>query len=122
MAIASDQRPLCPTSVRGPRMISNACLNPCATSHQGQPARQKSRMHWCGSPPKQTIVLRSAKAWAHDRQIHDRRSGCPVDRRYPERLLSGGSLAVPRGDEVVPLINGLAGKFAHVVLTQDWHP
>jgi nicotinamidase/pyrazinamidase len=34
----------------------------------------------------------------------------------------GGNLAVPRGDEVVPLINGLAGKFAHVVLTQDWHP
>ncbi len=34
----------------------------------------------------------------------------------------GGSLSVPRGDEVVPLINGLAGKFAHVVLTQDWHP
>ena len=34
----------------------------------------------------------------------------------------GGSLAVPRGDEVVPLINDLAAKFAHVVLTQDWHP
>ena len=34
----------------------------------------------------------------------------------------GGSLAVPRGDEVVPLINALAEKFAHVVLTQDWHP
>ncbi len=34
----------------------------------------------------------------------------------------GGSLSVPRGDEVVPLINGLAGKFSHVVLTQDWHP
>ena len=34
----------------------------------------------------------------------------------------GGSLAVPRGDEVVPLINGLAAKFAHAVLTQDWHP
>jgi len=34
----------------------------------------------------------------------------------------GGNLAVPRGDEVVPVINGLAGKFAHVVLTQDWHP
>jgi nicotinamidase/pyrazinamidase len=29
---------------------------------------------------------------------------------------------VPRGDEVVPLINDLAGTFAHVVLTQDWHP
>lgn len=34
----------------------------------------------------------------------------------------GGSLAVPRGDEVVPTINALAAKFAHVVLTQDWHP
>jgi len=34
----------------------------------------------------------------------------------------GGGLAVPRGDEVVPLINDLASKFAHVVLTQDWHP
>lgn len=34
----------------------------------------------------------------------------------------GGGLAVPRGDEVVPVINSLASKFAHVVLTQDWHP
>ena len=34
----------------------------------------------------------------------------------------GGSLAVPRGDEVVPLINALAKQFPHVVLTQDWHP
>lgn len=34
----------------------------------------------------------------------------------------GGGLAVPRGDEVLPVINGLAAKFAHVVLTQDWHP
>jgi nicotinamidase/pyrazinamidase len=34
----------------------------------------------------------------------------------------GGGLSVPRGDEVVPLINGLAAKFAHVLLTQDWHP
>jgi len=34
----------------------------------------------------------------------------------------GGNLAVPRGDEVVPIINRLASAFAHVVLTQDWHP
>jgi nicotinamidase/pyrazinamidase len=34
----------------------------------------------------------------------------------------GGQLPVPRGDEVVPLINGVASRFAHVVLTQDWHP
>ena len=34
----------------------------------------------------------------------------------------GGALPVPQGDEVVPVINRLAGKFRHVVLTQDWHP
>ena len=34
----------------------------------------------------------------------------------------GGNLSVPRGDQVVPLINSLAAKFAHVVLTQDRHP
>ena len=34
----------------------------------------------------------------------------------------GGALAVPGGDEVVPLINRLAEKFRNVVLTQDWHP
>ena len=34
----------------------------------------------------------------------------------------GGRLAVPRGDEVVPILNGLAAKFSNVVLTQDWHP
>ena len=34
----------------------------------------------------------------------------------------GGALAVPQGDEIVPVINRLAGEFAHVILTQDWHP
>jgi len=33
----------------------------------------------------------------------------------------GGALAVPGGDEVIPIINRLAHHFAHVVLTQDWH-
>ena len=33
----------------------------------------------------------------------------------------GGSLSVPHGDEVVPLINRLATRYEHVVLTQDWH-
>jgi nicotinamidase/pyrazinamidase len=32
-----------------------------------------------------------------------------------------GALAVPGGDEVVPVINRLARVFRHVVLTQDWH-
>lgn len=35
---------------------------------------------------------------------------------------SGGSLAVPAGDEVVPVINELMPRFDVVVMTQDWHP
>ena len=33
----------------------------------------------------------------------------------------GGSLAVKDGDQIIPLVNRLAGAFEHVVLTQDWH-
>ncbi|MBW0365869.1 bifunctional nicotinamidase/pyrazinamidase [Ensifer adhaerens] len=34
----------------------------------------------------------------------------------------GGALGVAGGDEIVPMINGMIGRFEHVVLTQDWHP
>ena len=41
----------------------------------------------------------------------------------PQRdFCPGGALAVPRGDEIVPEVNRLARGFAHVILTQDWHP
>jgi nicotinamidase/pyrazinamidase len=35
---------------------------------------------------------------------------------------SGGALAVPDGEKVVPAINRIAEQFENVVLTQDWHP
>lgn len=34
----------------------------------------------------------------------------------------GGSLAVPEGDKVIPVINRIAGLFPLVVATRDWHP
>lgn len=34
----------------------------------------------------------------------------------------GGALAVPQGDAIMPVINRLARRFAHVIITQDWHP
>jgi nicotinamidase/pyrazinamidase len=37
-------------------------------------------------------------------------------------FMPGGALAVTGGDEILPVINGLAAKFDHVILTQDWHP
>ncbi len=36
-------------------------------------------------------------------------------------FLPGGSLAVPDGDAVIAPINALGERFAHIVLTQDWH-
>lgn len=37
-------------------------------------------------------------------------------------FMPGGGLPVPRGDEVVPVINALAPAFRNIVVTQDWHP
>lgn len=37
-------------------------------------------------------------------------------------FIPGGRLAVPGGDEIVPLINQLGRSFRHVILAQDWHP
>ena len=37
-------------------------------------------------------------------------------------FMPGGSLAVPDGDKIVPVINSIQNKFDLVVATQDWHP
>lgn len=34
----------------------------------------------------------------------------------------GGTLAVPGGDEIVPVINAMLNRFPVRVFTQDWHP
>ena len=36
-------------------------------------------------------------------------------------FVTGGTLPVNKGDEIVPIINALAKKFENVVITQDWH-
>lgn len=37
-------------------------------------------------------------------------------------FLSGGALAVPDGNAVIPVANSLLGEYEFVVGTQDWHP
>ncbi len=34
----------------------------------------------------------------------------------------GGNLAVPNGNEIVPIINKLISYYRSIVFTQDWHP
>lgn len=43
-----------------------------------------------------------------------------VDVQYD--FCPNGALAVPNGDEIIPIINDLMPKFDHIILTQDWHP
>ena len=50
------------------------------------------------------------------------RDACLVVVDAQNDFMPGGALAVPGGDEVVPVINRLAARFENVVLTQDWHP
>lgn len=53
--------------------------------------------------------------------IHDARSALIVV-DVQNGFLPGGTLPVPDGDRVVPVINRLAPAFRNIVITQDWHP
>jgi nicotinamidase/pyrazinamidase len=67
------------------------------------------------------LVATSAVAQGQDFKINaDTDVFIVVDVQYD--FLPGGSLAVPKGDEVIKPINELADRFKHVVMTQDWHP
>lgn len=37
-------------------------------------------------------------------------------------FIPGGALAVPGGDQIIPVVNRLLPRFDLVVATQDWHP
>ncbi len=43
-----------------------------------------------------------------------------VDVQYD--FLPGGSLEVPKGDEIIPIINNIQKDYDLVVASQDWHP
>ncbi len=53
-------------------------------------------------------------------QISDRDVLLVID--VQNDFCTGGALAVPGGEKVVPAVNRIAQKLANLVLTQDWHP
>lgn len=55
-----------------------------------------------------------------DTEITDRDVLLVVD--VQNDFCDGGALAVPGGQEVVPVINRIAGLFPNLIATQDWHP
>lgn len=58
--------------------------------------------------------------WGLAMKISDRDVLLVID--VQNDFCTGGALAVPSGEKVVPAINRIAQKFTNVVLTQDWHP
>lgn len=58
---------------------------------------------------------------------HAHRPAAPTENRVllvvdvQNDFCPSGALAVPGGDEVIPVINQLSRRFTHVILTQDWH-
>jgi nicotinamidase/pyrazinamidase len=59
---------------------------------------------------------------APDAPIRPGPADCLVIVDVQRDFMPGGPLGVPEGDAVVPVINALSPRFAHVVATQDWHP
>ena len=65
-----------------------------------------------------TTLLPSTKIWA---SITPSPTSVLLVVDVQNCFLPGGTLAVPDGNEIIPLINSLGEKFQNVIFTQDWH-
>ena len=68
----------------------------------------------------QAMLGRVGMAFAADK-IKPSASSALIVVNVQNCFLPGGSLAVKEGDQVIPVINGIATGFENVVMTQDWH-
>jgi nicotinamidase/pyrazinamidase len=69
-----------------------------------------------------SVALPSRAVTARDRRIEPDRRCALIVVDVQNCFMPGGTLAVPQGAEVVPVINRIAPAFQNVVMTQDWHP
>ena len=65
---------------------------------------------------------RAGSAWAGAAGIKPDASSALLVIDVQNCFIAGGTLAVPHGEDVVPVINRIAPAFKNIVLTQDWHP
>ncbi|HUN90979.1 MAG TPA: bifunctional nicotinamidase/pyrazinamidase [Burkholderiaceae bacterium] len=82
----------------------------------------RSRRNFLASTAAGIVVAGawSRRAWAGPGIRPDARSALLVI-DVQNCFVTGGTLPVPHGEDVVPVINRLAKAFENVVLTQDWH-
>lgn len=65
---------------------------------------------------------KSAMTQNQENEEMDKKSEALIVIDVQNDFCPGGSLAVPGGDEIVPLVNKMMTDYATIVLTQDWHP
>lgn len=65
---------------------------------------------------------RAGSAWAAAAGIKPDATSALLVIDVQNCFIAGGTLAVPHGEDVVPVINRIAPAFKNIILTQDWHP
>ena len=65
---------------------------------------------------------RAGSAWARAAGLKPGATSALLVIDVQNCFIAGGTLAVPHGEDVVPVINKIAPAFKNIVLTQDWHP
>ena len=61
------------------------------------------------------------RAWAQAGKVKPDAQSALIVVDVQNCFVTGGTLAVKGGEQVVPVINRLAEAFANVIVTQDWH-
>jgi nicotinamidase/pyrazinamidase len=72
-------------------------------------------------PPNPTVIPRLTAAGQTVRPAAPTENRVLLVVDVQNDFCPNGALAVTDGDEVAPVINKLSRRFAHVILTQDWH-
>lgn len=80
--------------------------------------------------PRPTVLMPTGAAAAAGGSAPPERAGGRIEPDANAVLIAvdvqncfctGGTLPVPKGEEVVPVINRIARAFRNIVVTQDWH-
>ena len=87
--------------------------------HERAPTRRETLQMMGGAIAAGAATMTKARAQAPSIKPANDDVFIVVDVQYD--FLPGGALAVKDGDQVIAPINALAKKFAHVIMTQDWH-
>jgi nicotinamidase/pyrazinamidase len=68
-----------------------------------------------------TVVMAGVPGVGHAQAIKPGDTDVLVVTDVQNCFLPGGTLPVPEGDKIIPIINKVGALFRNVVMTQDWH-